>query len=404
MDPRAHVDTPAGRLVTSRVELLSGSVAAAAGATITATCGHRELLLRPCVHPDSRHRDDVHGFWGFVVVQDLLGAIRDGMLEIELFSDGRHIDTIRLRVAPAARHLARCYPVSLREYPVSAAPRDPCATPVTLVFPGLGGVGGASLNQLLRMKAHRESWQVPVYFEANVPSLWSAMRRRAPAPYRWIDGHGCYAAADDLGQPFARVTFLREPVRRLVSVYRYTALVHPREFRFPSLDAFVASSAARRYTQAAGLLRCAGVDDAELSDGALAATARAQLEREYALVGITELYEESIILLCQLTGYASIGMWSRVLAAPRTFNPATLSLRTRRRLEAIAAVDRDLYDAAKRRLLARLERAGIEDDLRRYKADAATQAELPDVYKLGECLRWRAVLEQPAPARHEVHA
>ncbi len=404
MAPRVHVDTPAGRLVTSRIELLSGSVAAAAGATITGTCGDHELLLRPCVHPDSRYRDDVQGFWGFVVVQDLLDAIRNGTLAIELFADGRHVDTIRLRVAPAARHLARCYPVSRREYPVSPTPRDGCATPITLVFPGLGGVGGASLNQLLRMKAHRASWQVPVYFEANVPSLWSAMRRRAPAPYRWIDGHGCYAAADDLGQPFARITFLREPLRRLVSVYRYTALVHPREFPFPSLDAFVASGAARRYTQAAGLLRCAGIDDAELSDGELAATARTHLEREYALAGITELYEESIFLLCQLGGYASIGMWSRVLAAPRTFNSETLSLRTRRRLEAIAAVDQDLYDAAKRRLVARLARAGVEDDLRRYKSDAATRAELPDVYKLRECLRWRAVLERPARARHEVHA
>lgn len=400
MATHAHVDTPSGGIVSNRIELLSGSVTAAAAPTITATCGRRELLVRPCVHPDSRWRNDVYGFWGFVVVQELLAEVRGGILPIELFCEGHHVATVQLRVAPAAAHLARAYPVSLGDYQVTpTAPRDG-EPPVTLVFPGLGAVGGASLNQLCRMKAHREGWQVPVYFEANVPRLWSTMRMRAPAAYRWIDGHGCYAAADSLGVPFARVTFLREPRRRMVSVFRYNALVHAREFRFADLEAFVLSNEARGYTQAAGLLRCAGIDPATLSDGELSRAAREHLERHYALVGITERFEESVFLLCRLAGYQSIGMWSRVLAAPRTFDPEALPLAARRRLDVLAGVDHELYDSAKRHLAERVAAAGFGDDLRRYRADAAGQSELPDVYKLRECLGWRATLERAAPPRH----
>ena len=51
------------------------------------------------------------------------------------------------------------------------------------------------------------------------------------------------------------------PIRRLLSVFHYNALVHPREFPFRTFDSFLESGQARRYPQAEGLLRCAGVPD-----------------------------------------------------------------------------------------------------------------------------------------------
>src|SRR5437868_5202953 len=78
------------------------------------------------------------------------------------------------------------------------------ARPPTLVFPALGAVGGASLNQLMRRKILHEGGTVPVHFEADHPALWERARaadRRVP---RWIDGHACYGAAERLGAPFMR--------------------------------------------------------------------------------------------------------------------------------------------------------------------------------------------------------
>jgi len=393
---RISVDRPPDRLIVDRVELLSGWVAPAApgGFAFRAACGGREISLRPCWHPDARWSTDLQGFWGFVVLQELLDEVRHDYLDIDLFWDDARVEALHLRVSPAARDLARAYPINLADYAVPSAPaRFAVDSRSTIVFPGLGAVGGASLNQLLRMKMLREDWPLTVYFEANDPSLWaSACGRGGPIP-RWIDGHACYAAADDLGVPFARVTLLREPVRRLLSIFHYNSLVHPYEFPFPTFDAFLDAGAATRFTQAAGLLRCAGIETVtEMSADELYRVARGQLRQHYALVGIMELFEETIFLLCQLAGYDSIGMWWKVLSAPNPPDVTELSSDTRKRLESLLAVDLLLYEEAKRDFLDLATARDLGADLQRYKNDAAARPELPDVYKLIECLRWRQIL------------
>ena len=395
-DVRVALDRPPDRLLTDRIELLTGWLAPVEGEfALTAACGDRELGLRPCWHPIRASRPDVQGFWGFLVVQELLDRVRHGYLDVELFWGRAHLETLHLRVSPVASHLAIHHPHDLSEYPV---PRLPAATgrgihPHTIVFPGLGGTGGASLNQLLRMKMFREGWPVPVHFEADVPALWASLRAQGFPAFRWIDGHRCYGAGVDLGRSFARATLLRDPVRRLVSVFNYNSLVHPDDFPFATFEEFLASGTARQHTQAAGLLRCAGVPvERGLPDRELYALATEELRQQYALVGVTELFEETIFLLCQLAGYDSIGMWWRVLAAPRGVDPDALSGRAGRQVEDVVAVDRALYDDAKQRLEERLARSSLGIELQRYKERAAQRRELPEEYKLIECLRWRQIL------------
>ena len=393
--PPMHVaiDRPADRLLVDRVELLSGWVRGADGEfALTAACGGRPIVVRQCWHPDRRYTADVRGFWGFVVVQEMLGGTRAGILAIDLAWNGRRIEVLHLRVSPAAEHLAREYPLNLATYPVPDATGALEMRPNTLVFPGLGAVGGASLNALLRRTMLERDWPVPVHFEANDEGLWRAARAMGgPAP-RWIDGHACYAAADELGASFARVTLLREPVRRLLSLFNYNTLVHPHEFPFATFEAFVHSDAAVRCTQAAALLRCAGIDVAgDTCAPELYSRARDEL-RHYALVGITEAFEETIFLLCQLGGYDTIGMWWKVLSAPPGVAPTALSAATRRRLDDILAADFQLYDEETRRLVELVGARGLGEALERYKHDAAERSELADVYKLLECLRWRQVL------------
>jgi hypothetical protein len=314
-------------------------------------------------------------------------------LPVDVFRDDRHGARVNLRISPFAAELARTHPLDLREYEVPAS-AAPARAPTTLVFPGLGAVGGSSLNQLLRRTMLRQGWATSVYGEANTPAVWSRIRTAPPA-YRWIDGHGCYDAAD--GDSAVRVTLLRDPIRRLVSVFNYGVLVHPELFAAESFEAFVASGAARGHSQAVGLLR-ARDRDAEIppSDGELVAAARAELARAYALVGITERFEETIFLLCRLAGYASIGMWWRVLAAPRLVDPDQLAPATRRRMERDLAADLVLYEEARAGFAARVAAAALGPALQWYR-DAATRAiELSPAAKAVECLRWRQVLADGA--------
>jgi hypothetical protein len=244
------------------------------------------------------------------------------------------------------------------------------------------------LNALFRRRTLQAGGAATVYGEANSPSLWSTIRAHPGAPaYRWIDGHECYDAGDANA---LRVTLLREPIQRFVSVYNYGTLVHPEQFR-GSFAELVASGAAREHSQAAGLLRVAGAAIPR-SDGELLAAARAELARAYALVGVTELFEETIFLMCRLAGYGSIGMWWRVLAAPRAIEVERIDARTRALLERDLAPDVALYEEARAAFRARVAAASFGPELGRYRAAAQCVHELSVEAKAVECLRWRQVL------------
>jgi len=396
-----ELDRPRDALLTGRAELLAGWVAPAGDDFApTASCGGRPVLLRPCFHPIMLQRPDARGFWGYVFVQEVVDEARQDRLRIELRSQGRHVGSLSLRLTPSARLLAAEYPLDLTSYHVPALPDAARRAPApVVVFPGLGGVGGATLNEVMRVAMLRAGWDVPVHFEADHPALWSRVQASYAGRYRWIDGHGCHGAATMLGLPHARVTLLREPAKRLLSVFDYGALVHPDAYAHASFDDFLDSPDALRATQAVSLLRCAGVAAPEaLPPDELLARASAELDEGYALVGATELFEESLLLLCQLAGLDSIGMWRRVLAAPRSVPLEELPARTRARLDALVEIDRRLHERALHGVRSRLAGAGLADALRIYKAAAARERPLPDVLKQLECLRWRQVLGEPSTA------
>ena len=386
---RIRIDRPTDRLLVDRAELLCGRVEGACGPfSLTARVGGRALHLAPCRHPSGGPDP---GFWGYVFAQEVLDAADGGVVSIDFSWGDAAIGSVRLALTPIARELALSHPLDLSRHAVPIAARR--ERPWTIVFPGLGGVGGASLNQVVRVELNRRGWALPVYHEADHRGLWRAITDEGVVPPRWIDGHACFAAADGFARASARVTLLREPLRRIVSVFRYNALVHPEGFAGTAFEDFVASGAARRFSMAVGLLRCAGQPAPEgLPDAELHALAHDQLEREYALVGITERFEESLFLLCDLAGWDAIGVWWRVLAAPRTLDLERLPSRLRLELERALAVDLRLYDDWQRAFLATEDRLDFEPALARYRAAAARQRELPDLLKTVECLRWRQVL------------
>lgn len=390
---RVVVDRPTDHQIWDRAEIVAGWVEGVASLDgVRVTCGADTLRSAACFHPHALGRDDVHGFWTEVIVQRHLGAIRDGMLRLEVWRGESRLASLPLWIMPAARELAVSHPLDLADYPVPPPAAAPPA-PATIVFPGLGAVGGSSLNRLLRGTMLRRGWATPVYDEANAPTLWAKVRARRPATcFRWIDGHECYDAVPIGAGDAVRVTLLRDPVRRVVSVFNYGVLVHPERFAGASFEDLVAAGEARRHSQARALLRAAGRDPDALDGLALHRAAERELAHAYALVGITELFEETIFALARLAGLATIGMWRPVLAAPRTVDPDRLGAATRRRLTRDLAVDLDLYEAARARFQATVTAAGFGAPLDAYRAAAARRRDLPATAKATECLRWRQVL------------
>jgi len=242
---------------------------------------------------------------------------------------------------------------------------------------------------------YRNGWTFPVFGEANEGRIWEALRVRGlGSDLRWIDGHDCYRAGESLPIPWARITLLRNPLPRMLTVFNYGRIVHPYEFRFDTFEEFLGSPQFRRQTQAFELLRIAGrsFPEAEPSDDVLYREARIELEQRYELVGLTEFFEETIFLICMLAEIPAIGMWSRVLSTPKGLQIKDLPDETRRRAEKALEVDCSLYRETTANFSRLVESAGFGTEFRSYKDDSPKRRELPDSCKMAECLRWRQVM------------
>ena len=402
---RFDIDKPRDRLITGRIQALNGWIESEdSDFALRAVCGRSEIRLRLCAHPVRHLIPGARGFWGYLVLQEFLGAIRREFLPVDLIWNGSRLTTLHLRVSPVAKELARRYPLDLKNYPVGSGhpvfqPSEPARA---LVFPGLAQVGGSSLNQLMRWKMYREDWCFPVYEDGNDAEAWTRFRALGMPPVRWVDGHDCYRAAENLSQPSARITLLREPMQRYVSLFNYASLVHPNEFGYASFEESVFSGKARQYSQSFRLLQCAGRDvSPSIPDDELYMRAKQELDASYALVGITELYEESIFLMCELAGIESIGMWWRILSSPKSLRLGDLSRRIRNRLRRLLAVDLRLYGERKKDLLDLLGKSDFGTALNSYRKAAREQPELPDAFKAVECLQWRQTMAEERLARFE---
>ena len=396
---RLELESPADRELGGRSELLSGWVGAPHGSvTLSAHCGGRPIVLRRFRHPATYAGARLQGFWGYLVVQELLDELRDGHLVVRFRADDREIAAVPLRISSLAVTMAREYPLDLRRYSVTAvSPIARTPPPQTVVFPGLGGVGGASLNDVMRRNMVHEGWDATVYHEGNDPVLWRRIVRDGGRAPRWIDGHACFGAGQGLAGQSSRVTLLREPRARLLSVFNYNKLVHPDEFRFATFDDFVLTGAARTYGQAFGLLRAAGRPvDPSISADDLYAQTRRTLDEDYDFVGITELFEEVVFLLAALAGYTTIGMWWRVLAAPRSLTWEGVAPYVRQMVEHQLGPEIRAYNEQRDIFAHLIAGRALGHGFACYKSAAATGPALPDQYKLAECRRWRQLLRKQA--------
>lgn len=388
-------EKPFDRLVTDRVQPFSGWFKSELCGAIEACCEGAPILIQEFPYPEDSAFER-RGFWGLLFLQDLLPRIRRARLEITVTVDGQRIGALTLFVSPWARSAAKRFPVNLRRYAVRARNRPfRGKPPQTIVFPGLGAVGGTSFNYLFRLEMLRRGWDFPAYFEANDLNLWSSLSARGARKLRWIDGHDCYSSAAQLSQSFARITLLRNPLRRMLSAYRFASLVDPYRFPFAGFEEFVESDQFRRITQSRSLLRLAGIQTpAGMPAKEEADVAWDHLERSYSLIGITEKYEETIFLAALLGGHDSIGMWWSMLASPRTFREADISGLILKRMESLLESDWILYRRAQRKLNETVEAAGFGMELGHYQEDGRRQKKLPDAFKMLDCLRWRMLVHE----------
>jgi hypothetical protein len=182
----------------------------------------------------------------------------------------------------------------------------------TIIFLHIGKTAGSSLRGILRRQVRRD--QI-LEFRAPLPepgrlrregglAAFAAIPEADRARARLVMGHAPYGLHELIPRPSTYVTMLRDPVELVVSLYRYIGrtpnhILHDElRSRGLPLEGFVTSGLSLE-TDNSQTRALAGDMSAPFGgcDEEMLATARAHLEDRFAVVGLTDRFDESLLLM-----------------------------------------------------------------------------------------------------------
>lgn len=160
-------------------------------------------------------------------------------------------------------------------------------------------------------------------------------------------GHLHFAYSSYFPRPFRAFTILREPVKRAISLYDYVA----REKRHRMHEAFLAGKISMEFiarAQGSGQARLIagyGTEDA-VDDDVLLARAKDTLEHKITVFGLTECFDETLLLFTRVLGWTTCGYARKNVTRRRPnqqpADPAKIAL-----IREHSAVDIALYEFAR---------------------------------------------------------
>jgi hypothetical protein len=251
-----------------------------------------------------------------------------------------------------------------------------------LIFVHIPKTAGTTFAVILE-RNFRPSRVVNVYpnfgiSTAELPDLPAAIRQRVEC----VQGHFDYGLHRILGRPFRYATFLRHPVEQARSRYH-----HARSSRFhplhhlarecDSLEEFVRISPDNYQTRTlAGVEPIPGRGHPTLTEQHLEQV-KQNVERHFALVGITERFDESLVLARRSLGLERIHYVNRNVRRRPGRDPS-LSGSPRQVVEDHSRLDLKLYDWARGRHEEAIEadRESFERELREFQEANARYARL----------------------------
>lgn len=217
-----------------------------------------------------------------------------------------------------------------------------------VIFLHLPKTAGTTIAEVMRRQYRPEEFLLL----ANARTAHEDFDRLDPATrarLRGIRGHVFFGIHEGLTQPWTYVTLLRQPVERVLSLYGYvwTEPRHPLHARVREedvgLERFVAGDLSKEAINGQ-TRRIAGIRGPV--DDRVLATARGHLRRHFSVVGLTERFDQSLLLLQRTLGwrrpyYAALNV-TRERLRRADVPPRVLAL-----IEERNAFDLELYDVAR---------------------------------------------------------
>jgi hypothetical protein len=194
-------------------------------------------------------------------------------------------------------------------------------------------------------------------------------RGRAPEDLQCVMGHMYFGLHRHLTRPATYITMLRHPMPRLISHYAYVRRMreHPLHAAVNdgrmTFEEYVASGVSSDVNDGQVRFLC-GRDDAgtvgfgRVSEDMLA-DAMANLQSHFTAVGITERFDESLLLFQRLLGWRSVEYLPQNKSARDEVSLA-ISEATRTLVERYNRLDLELYDYARRMVAGAVATHGID--------------------------------------------
>lgn len=272
--------------------------------------------------------------------------------------------------------------------------KKPVARVNPLIFHHMSCTGGVAFSQTVMrfgMAGYNSINFVPTS-SAEMSDWANLLVRSGDAGRLYLHGHWVNGVHSLLGSSSgAYFTLLRNPVDRFLSEFFWERRNDPRSASAPWqlipdlagwMDAlgeaghanfYCAEIAVPQLEKALFHSHLRRENMAQFSAEDVYRMASAKLESSYFFVGISELFEESLMDLFRMMGWTKIGPWARGPHAPgrgassRKFGVSDLPMSVQRKLRKLIAADIELYETWRGSFEDRLRDAPLLGELDRYK-------------------------------------
>lgn len=264
----------------------------------------------------------------------------------------------------------------------------------TLIFLHIPKAGGMTLNRILEQRYPREQ----IYsLEGERPrqaiQRFMALPETERAHYRLLKGHVLYGLHEAVPRPCTYIALLRDPVERVISQYYY-ARSRPDHYLYARLNQigmtlyeYVARDVTPEISnQQTAMLAGQGVADRN-TPLTLESLARAKhnLQTHFRVVGLTEEFDTSLLLLQRAFGW-KMPLYLRENVTSEKPKGAQIDLRARELLAERNVLDVELYALARELFEAQCRAYGgrLGADLARFREWNARYQQIA-----GPLMRWR---------------
>jgi hypothetical protein len=263
-----------------------------------------------------------------------------------------------------------------------------------LIYVHLPKAGGTTLNRVIEAEYPVSR----IYCIDPAYHAW-ANRRLAAAPdsalraYDVFIGHMPYGLHARLDRPARYITVFRSPVPRMISAYRFARnySLHPRRKLARSTTILEFLDRLKRHNVQTGLLAGQKFDEPVTEESFERAVAN--LEKHFAVAGLTERFDDTLALLMLRFGWKIDRLGDFNVTAKDKGSREPISDADKRQIAEWNSLDVRLFDLATRRFEKEIQdnRAAIDANLQaiaRAKAKAASER---TTYYAGATLRKTAI-------------